>query len=102
VRETLTEGWSLGRYAETLGLSERHLRRLCLSLTGQSAHALLQAVRLREACRLPAHTRMQVQEVGFANGFDDPSHFARAFQRGMGLSPSAYRARLEGDDAHRP
>lgn len=96
VRQTLAEGWSLGRYAARLGLSERHLRRLCLTRTGQSAHALVETLRLREACRLLAYTRMQVQEIGYATGFDDPSYFARAFQRGMGLSPSAYRARLEG------
>lgn len=101
VRETLAEGPSLAQLAARLGLSERHLRRLCLGLTGQSAHALVETVRLREACRLLAYTRMQVQEVGYATGFDDPSYFARAFQRGMGLTPSAYRARLEGD-ARRP
>lgn len=96
IRRHLAEGWTLARYAAALGLSERHLRRLSLSLTGRSAHALVEATRLREACRLLAYTRMQVQAVGFATGFDDPAYFARAFQRRMGLSPSAYRARLEG------
>jgi len=96
VRAHLTDGWQLPDYARRLGLSERHLRRLCLTHTGQSAHALIESVRLREACRLLAYTRMQVQEIGFSTGFDDPSYFARAFRRRMGLPPSAYRARLEG------
>jgi AraC family transcriptional regulator, transcriptional activator of pobA len=39
---------------------------------------------------------MRVQEVGFALGYDDPAYFARAFRRLSGLSPSDYRARLEG------
>ena len=69
---------------------------MCLTLTGLSAHALIETTRLREACRLLAYTRMQVQEVGFATGFDDPAYFARAFRRGMGLSPGDYRARLNG------
>ena len=95
VRAHLADGWQLADYARILDLSERHLRRLCLTHTGQSAHALIESTRLREACRLLAYTRMQVQEVGFATGFDDPSYFARAFRRRMGLSPSAYRARLD-------
>ncbi len=94
IRQHLAQGWQLADYARALALSERHLRRLCLALTGQSAHALIETTRLREACRLLAYTRMQVQQVGFATGFDDPAYFARVFRRRMGRSPSAYRARL--------
>lgn len=94
IRLHLADGWTLADYAAALALSDRHLRRLCLTLTGQSAHALIEATRLREACRLLAYTGMQVQEVGFATGFDDPAYFARAFRRRMGLAPSAYRDRL--------
>lgn len=95
IRRELASGWQLADYAGALALSERHLRRLCRGATGLSAHAFLEGVRLREACRLLAYTRMQVQEVGFALGFDDPAYFGRVFVRGIGLSPGAYRARLE-------
>lgn len=97
IRSHLAERWHLADYAETLGLSERHLRRLCLAATGLSAHGFLEATRLREACRLLAYTRMRAQEVGFALGFDDPAYFARAFRRGMGMSASDYRRRLTGE-----
>jgi AraC family transcriptional activator of pobA len=40
---------------------------------------------------------MQVQEVGFALGIDDPAYFARAFRRVLGMSASDYRRRLEAD-----
>lgn len=95
IRAHLADGWQLADYARVLGLSERHLRRLCLSVTGLSAHGFLEATRLREACRLLAYTRMRVQEVGFALGFDDPAYFARAFRRGMGMAASDYRRQLE-------
>lgn len=96
IRRELASGWQLADYARALALSERHLRRLCRSATGLSAHAYLEGVRLREACRLLAYTRMQVQEVGYALGFEDPAYFGRVFSRVTGLSPGAYRARLEG------
>lgn len=95
VRSHLDQGWRLADYARALAVSERHLRRMCLQATGLSAHALIEAIRLREACRLLAYTRMRVQEVGFALGYDDPAYFARAFRRLSGQSPSAYRARLD-------
>lgn len=97
IRAHLADGWQLADYARALAVSERHLRRLCLAATGLSAHGFLEATRLREACRLLAYTRMRAQEVGFALGFDDPAYFARAFRRGMGMSASDYRRRLEGD-----
>lgn len=97
IRAHLADGWQLADYAHALTVSERHLRRLCLAATGLSAHGFLETTRLREACRLLAYTRMRAQEVGFALGFDDPAYFARAFRRGMGMSASEYRRRLEGD-----
>jgi AraC family transcriptional regulator, transcriptional activator of pobA len=96
VRRTLAEPLPLADYAKALGLSERHLRRLCQDLFGMSAQGVIADIRLREACRLLAYTRMQVQQVGFALGFDDPAYFSRVFQGRFGLSPGAYRARLEG------
>jgi AraC family transcriptional regulator, transcriptional activator of pobA len=96
IRSQLDQNWTLADYARALAVSERHLRRMCLQATGLSAHALIDTIRLREACRLLAYTRMRVQEVGFALGYDDPAYFARAFRRLSGLSPSNYRARLEG------
>lgn len=95
VRASLTRPPRLPDLAREMGISERHLQRLCRQATGLSAHGFIDQIRLREACRLLAYTRMQVQEVGFALGFDDPAYFARAFRRGTGLSPAAYRARLE-------
>jgi AraC family transcriptional activator of pobA len=93
IRAHLSEGWQVEDYARALGLSDRHLRRLCLEATGLSTHGFIAATRLREACRLLAYTRMQVQEVGFALGFDDPAYFVRVFRQGMGLSPTEYRRR---------
>ena len=97
IRAHLADGWQLSDYAAALRMSERHLRRLSLMATGLSAHSFVEATRMREACRLLAYTRMRVQEVGFALGYDDPSYFARSFRRATGLSASDYRRRLEDD-----
>ena len=82
--------------ARALGLSPRHLTRLCCAATGGSAQTVRDAAVLREACRLLAYTRLQVATVGHRLGFDDPSYFTRFFRRHTGLSPRAYRVRFDG------
>lgn len=99
IRAHLPDGWQVTDYARALGLSDRHLRRLCLEATGLSTHGFIAATRLREACRLLAYTRLQVQEVGFALGFDDPAYFVRVFRQGTRLSPTEYRRRIGGGEA---
>ena len=75
-----------------LGASKRLAEQVCqLEFDGS-------ATRLREACRLLAYTRMQVQEVGFALGFDDPAYFVRVFRQGTRLSPTEYRRKIAGGE----
>lgn len=95
VAETLRQRKSIEAYAAALGLSPRQLRRLCLKATGLTPQAFVEEQVVREACRLLAYTRQTVQGVGFGLGFDDPAYFSRFFQRTTGLSPSAYRGRLD-------
>lgn len=100
VRALIEEAPSIRRTVEetarAAGMSVRHLSRLCLDGTGQSAQALIHAAVLREACRLLAYTQLQVAEIGHRLGFDDPSYFSRFFLREAGLAPRDYRRRLNG------
>ena len=93
----LRDRWQLRDYAREIGLSERHLSRICSTITGKPAVQLIEAATIREACRLLVYTRATVAAIGFGIGFEDPSYFSRAFRRVMGLSPQAYRAGFEGD-----
>jgi AraC family transcriptional activator of pobA len=92
----LRQKWQVADYARALGLSPRHLSRLCQAATGLTAARQIEAATFREARRLLVYTRMPVAAVGYHLGFDDPSYFSRAFQRHAGLAPAAYRARFEG------
>jgi AraC family transcriptional regulator, transcriptional activator of pobA len=96
----LRDRWTLSDFAREIGLSPRHLSRICQKATGQPASGVIEAAAMREACRLLVYTRMPVAQIGYGLGFDDPSYFSRAFRRVMGLSPQAYRAGFEGEAAH--
>lgn len=95
IRDHLRDGWRVADHARALGLSERHLSRLCHAAYGQAASAVMADVIMREACRMLAYTRASVAEIGYTLGFDDPSYFSRAFRRVTGQAPAAYRAGLE-------
>lgn len=90
-----TADWTVARYAAEMGMSVRNLARICVEGTGQAPHQLAETHLMREACRLLAYTRMPAQQVAFQLGFHDPSYFNRRFRRAMGVSPGAYRRRLE-------
>lgn len=94
----IRDGWCLRDYAREIGLSERHLSRICRSATGRPAAQLIGAATIREACRMLVYTRASVSSIGYGLGFEDPSYFSRAFRRAMGLSPQAYRSGFDGDE----
>jgi AraC family transcriptional activator of pobA len=95
VQAHLRNRWQVTDFARAVGVSERHLGRLCVAATGQSPAAVIEAARMREAARLLAYTRAGVASVGHQLGFDDPSYFSRAFRRATGISPRAYKAGFE-------
>jgi AraC family transcriptional activator of pobA len=88
----MRDRWTLADYAHAIGLSPRHLSRICQTTTGQAASGVIEAAAMREACRQLVYTRTPVAQIGYALGFDDPSYFSRRFRRVMGHSPASYRA----------
>ena len=52
----------------------------------------MKEVRYRIASDLLADPDVKVIEIAHAVGYDDPSHFARAFREISGVSPRAFRA----------
>lgn len=50
--------------------------------------------RLQKACELLAQRRLPIKVVAFEVGFNDVSYFARAFRRGLGMTPSDYQRRV--------
>lgn len=96
VRQSLSDNRRIDAFAADLGLSPRHLSRLCKAETGLSAQDFVETLKMHEACRLLVYTRMTAQQIAYALGYEDPSYFSRAFKRSLQLSPSEYRAHFDG------
>jgi len=79
--------------AELAGTSLRTFQRR-LSVEGTTYSELLQELRLQSARTLLEETDLRVMEVALELGYEDASHFSRAFRRMAGVSPRTYRAQL--------
>jgi AraC-like DNA-binding protein len=76
--------------AEIAGTSVRSLQRY-LSSRQLSYSKLVSNLRFKTAKRQLAHTDQSIAEIASELGYSDPSHFARAFRRIAGVSPTEYR-----------
>lgn len=77
--------------AREFGMSARTLGRQVRAATGHGPLVLLQRVRLQRARQLLAQSRMGVEEVAAAVGFQDATALRRLSQRMLGAPPSRLR-----------
>jgi AraC family transcriptional regulator, transcriptional activator of pobA len=83
-------------YCRILGVSEWQLRRACLRFTEQSPVSLVHLRLLVEAERQLRYTAMNVRQIAYYLGFDDPAYFTRFFRQRTGRSPKEFRDRTAG------
>jgi transcriptional regulator GlxA family with amidase domain len=63
-----------------------------LEEVGTTPAKLIERLRTEHARLLITSTALEAKIVAARSGFENPARMARAFQRTLGLTPSAYRA----------
>jgi AraC-like DNA-binding protein len=76
--------------AEMAGTSLRTIQRR-ITGAGTNYRELIGEIRMDRAVRLLLDQDMRISDVAREVGYDDSSHFARAFRRRAGISPHKYR-----------
>ena len=89
-------GGPIASYAAEIGISENYLSRLVKNTTGRSAGAWIDIVRIQRAKRLLSDTKLPVIDIAATIGVEDQSYFSRIFKKGTGLTPSAFRKKMQG------
>jgi AraC-like DNA-binding protein len=101
--ENLGRAVDHGALERVSGLSPSRLQAVFREVTGYPPLDYLRRLRVEEARRLLADSRLAVKEVAARTGFRDTSHFSKVFRRIDGLSPAHFRdALLAGRQEKQP
>ena len=93
-----SEPMVVAELARAVNLSPSYLTRMFHEQTGETPASFLREVRLRRARALVLTSFMSIKEVMAAVGWNDKSHFSRAFKRRFGLGPQAMRRSMRRAD----
>lgn len=77
--------------AKHLGISRSHLHRVFLDVFGLPMGKYISKLRLERASYLLLNTRLAINEISDAVGFENQLYFSNAFKKFSGVSPSLYR-----------
>ncbi len=73
-----------------MDMSKMQLYRKLKNVTSLSGNEFIRSIRLKESKKLLQQTDLNISEVAYRVGFNDPGYFARAFKKQFGKSPKAY------------
>lgn len=85
----------LPQLAEMAGLSVYQFDQRIRALFHVTAGQYLVKVRIDAACELLATTREAIAQIALSCGYSDQSAFSRQFKQAVGVSPLAYRKKME-------
>ena len=87
---------TIASYAQKAGISENYLSRLVKQSTGRSVGAWIDIVRIQRAKRLLSSTTLSIIDIAVSVGVEDQSYFSRLFKKDTGITPSAFRKKMQG------
>lgn len=90
-----TPGLTAEQVAQAQHISRRRLDQLMRDAAGLSVTGQIWKRRLHSAAddlQSPRWAGSSISQIAFANGFEDPAHFARAFKRHFEMTPGRWRA----------
>jgi AraC-like DNA-binding protein len=89
------ERYGIQEICKDAGISRAQLHRNLKKFTGRSTSKFIRAIRLRKAKDLLLSTDLNITQVAFEVGFNDPKYFTRVFSEEFDRSPREFRKSLE-------
>lgn len=78
-------------YAGKLNITPKYLSEILQEESGKSAKAFIDEYVIMEARSLLKQTTLSIQEICYWLGYEDASHFTKAFKKQTNLTPTEYR-----------
>lgn len=84
---------SVEELSRALGMSRVHLYKKILRLTEKTPIEFIRILRLKRAAQYLRESQLNISEIAYKLGFNNPKYFSRYFQEEYGMSPSEYQKR---------
>lgn len=97
-KHILDVNFTVEQLAEELNMSRSSLHRKMRALTNQSATEFIRYIRLKKAIKLMKEGNYNIDEIGYAVGFNSHSYFSQCFKKQFDKTPSAYMNDLKLGD----
>lgn len=84
---------SVEELSKALGMSRVHLYKKILHITGKTPVEFIRILRLKRSAQYLRESQLNVSEIAYQLGFNNPKYFSKYFQEEYGMSPSEYQKR---------
>ncbi len=95
VRASFDASFTLAEYAQQLKTTEQKLNEQAKTHTGKTAQMVIYGLIASEAKRLLIYDSLNVKQIAYKLGFNDPFYFSNFFKKQTGVSPKTFRAQLD-------
>ena len=95
LKENIGHRLSLNEMAAYAGYSASHFSAIFRRKTGQSPVNYFNHLKIKDACDMLETTDIQINQLCYKVGIDDPYYFSRLFTSIVGCSPQNYRKALK-------
>jgi AraC-like DNA-binding protein len=94
-------GLNITKIAASNCVTSNHLCRVFNRELGISPLSYLKSRRIKQAQELLLTTAMNVAQIAFEAGFNDPNYFSRVFKNKTGISPSCFALSRQRNSVHK-
>ncbi|MDE6497636.1 MAG: response regulator [Muribaculaceae bacterium] len=77
--------------AAELGMSRVHLYKRLKQITGKTPIEFIRVLRLKRAAQMLRESQLNISEIAYSCGFNNPKYFSRYFKDEFGVLPSQYQ-----------
>lgn len=82
--------FNVEKLSADVGISRAQLHRKMKEITGISTGEFIRNLKLEQAARLIRKGDVNITQVAYSVGFNNPTHFSTVFKKHFGMSPSEY------------
>ena len=86
----IESSFTIEEFSQALGMSRMQLHRKLKALTGSSPSEFIRLQRLKLAAQLLKKSNINVSQVGYSVGFNNPSYFGKCFKEKYHCTPAEY------------